>query len=201
MLVPTAFKSSGTSRLQLFAMLLSVFLTTASAVYTPPTVNGSMLFDRDTLLESQELLDPADVAWLFGYPGSGDTVTTSGQTGLSERSLNGTHSVEMKPRDVWSPMIADPKGSTVWVRGTSASVKWDTRDPPDQITNPIGRVVLGYLLDGENEHLDLDNPLAEGFDLEKGSVKFKVPYVEPGNEYIVVLFGDSGNRSPTFTIN
>ncbi|PSR73949.1 hypothetical protein PHLCEN_2v10236 [Hermanssonia centrifuga] len=52
----------------------------------------------------------------------------------------------------------------------SGLIARDTSNPPKQITNSKGKIVLGHLQDGTDEHLDL-------------------------------VFGDSGNRSPTFTIN
>jgi len=51
-----------------------------------------------------------------------------------------------------------------------------------------------------NEHLDIKHPLATDFDIRQGKVPITVPSVKQGNNYIVVLFGDSGNRSPTFRI-
>ncbi|KAI0654189.1 hypothetical protein C8Q70DRAFT_1029184, partial [Cubamyces menziesii] len=78
----------------------------------------------------------------------------------------------------------------------------DMSTRPRQVTNYEGRLVLGYLEDGDevNEHLDFDHPLAEGFNLTQGQIHVHVPYVDSANDYIVVLFGDSGNRSPRFTI-
>jgi hypothetical protein len=45
-----------------------------------------------------------------------------------------------------------------------------------------------------------DHPLAEGFDIRDGHRTIRVPDVPPRNNYIVVVMGDSGNRSPEFTI-
>ncbi|OCH85233.1 hypothetical protein OBBRIDRAFT_740243 [Obba rivulosa] len=77
----------------------------------------------------------------------------------------------------------------------------DTADVPRGGAAGAGRLVLGHVDDGSmNEHLDLDHPLAEDVDLTRGHVEIQVPSVTPGDDYIVVLFGDSGNRSPRFTI-
>jgi hypothetical protein len=64
-------------------------------------------------------------------------------------------------------------------------------------------VLLGHLNeDGSGgENLDVANPLAQGFKLAAGTVTFPVPKVTPNDNYIVVLFGDSGNASPKFTIS
>jgi hypothetical protein len=49
-------------------------------------------------------------------------------------------------------------------------------------------------------NLQMDSPLAEGFRLRAGKQEITVPSVPQRNDYIVVLMGDSGNQSPTFTI-
>jgi len=48
--------------------------------------------------------------------------------------------------------------------------------------------------------LDYENPLALGFDILDGTVRIQVPEVKPGNDYTIVVFGDSGNHGKTFTI-
>ncbi|OBZ78627.1 hypothetical protein A0H81_00785 [Grifola frondosa] len=105
-------------------------------------------------------------------------------------------------RDVWAPKITEPNTATVWNIGSKVKVSWDVTHPPEHVTNYNGKLLLGYLdsSDDSNENLDYKNPLAEGFNLTKGHVVVKVPNVSPSNDYIVVLMGDSGNRSPTFTI-
>jgi hypothetical protein len=87
----------------------------------------------------------------------------------------------------------------------------DTSNRPSQVTNPKGTLLLGHLNDdgsgGENldvgqliffsntgsifayhttRHLYLDHPLADGFQLDAGSVPVTVPSVDPKNNYIVV---------------
>ncbi|KAI8990706.1 hypothetical protein BD414DRAFT_413525 [Trametes punicea] len=106
------------------------------------------------------------------------------------------------PREVWSPPIIEPDADTVWTVGSTVRIVWDTSNPPRQVTNYEGKAVLGYLTDEDetNEHLEFDPPLAEGFNLTDGHVRIQVPDVSASNEYIVVLFGDSGNHSPKFTI-
>ncbi|KAF7985608.1 hypothetical protein HWV62_3919 [Athelia sp. TMB] len=63
------------------------------------------------------------------------------------------------------------------------------------ITNTKGVVVLAK--DGIE---DVDHPLASGFNILDGHVVIKVPKVSTGSKYALVLFGDSGNYSPKFTI-
>ncbi|EKM52112.1 uncharacterized protein PHACADRAFT_262590 [Phanerochaete carnosa HHB-10118-sp] len=113
----------------------------------------------------------------------------------------GNSSSTLMSRDVWSPKIISPTAKSVWVAGTTTTVTWDTRNQPADITNTEGKIFLGHVEDGTDEHLDVDHPLAQGFDLREGKVQVEVPNVTPGNDYIVVLMGDSGNKSPTFTIN
>ncbi|KAI0830543.1 hypothetical protein BC628DRAFT_1313000 [Trametes gibbosa] len=110
--------------------------------------------------------------------------------------------VYILPRDVWSPPIIEPDASTVWTVGSMVKVSWDTSTRPEHVTSWVGKLVLGFTDDNEdtNEHLDLNDPLADGFNLTQGHVMVRVPDVTASNEYIVVLFGDSGNKSPQFTI-
>ncbi|PPQ79853.1 hypothetical protein CVT24_003497 [Panaeolus cyanescens] len=107
----------------------------------------------------------------------------------------------MISRDVITPKIIQPDASAVWSVGSVQVVSWDTSDlPPDsEITNPIGKVVLGYDENG-SLNLDFDNPLVQGFNLRDGNVTLTVPDVVPRDDYLIVLYGNSGNTSPTFTI-
>ncbi|KAJ6585179.1 hypothetical protein B0H19DRAFT_1016228 [Mycena capillaripes] len=120
-----------------------------------------------------------------------------GQTPLSLKMP----SIPLSRRGVYSPPITKPDASTRWARGTEVTVTWSTSDIPQSITNSKGRLLLGYLKAGSsNEHLDLDHPLAEGFDIRDGHRTVQVPDVTPRHTYVLVLMGDSGNRSPEFTI-
>ncbi|PSR72114.1 hypothetical protein PHLCEN_2v12029 [Hermanssonia centrifuga] len=97
--------------------------------------------------------------------------------------------------DVWSPRITSPDAETVWKAGTLQQVTWDTSNPPKQISNPIGMIVLP-----KAGVLDSDHPLATDVPLTAGSWSVTVPGVAAGDDYTVVLFGDSGNASPEFSI-
>ncbi|KAJ7781763.1 hypothetical protein DFH07DRAFT_728634 [Mycena maculata] len=104
-------------------------------------------------------------------------------------------------RGVYSPPIVKPDSSTKWARGAEVDVTWSTSNAPASITNRNGTILLGHLEPGSpGEHLDLDNPLATGFDILDGHHTVTVPNVPSGTNYIIVLMGDSGNRSPEFTI-
>ncbi|KAJ7643989.1 hypothetical protein FB45DRAFT_1020793 [Roridomyces roridus] len=108
----------------------------------------------------------------------------------------------LSPRDVYAPPITSPDSSTRWTRGTQVQVTWSTANAPKSVSNQKGKILLGHFESGSpGEHLDLDHPLAEGFDIMDGHHTVTVPQVSPGSQYIVVLMGDSGNRSPEFTID
>ncbi|KAF5369117.1 hypothetical protein D9615_010420 [Tricholomella constricta] len=112
------------------------------------------------------------------------------------------HAIPLSTRDVFSPHITSPDENTIWPVGTKQMVTWETKDiPPDsQLTNPNGKVVLGHLGPTGGLNLQLDNPLAQNFKLRVGKVEITVPSVAPRDDYIIVLFGDSGNASPAFII-
>ncbi|KAF8275168.1 hypothetical protein EI94DRAFT_1560584, partial [Lactarius quietus] len=100
-------------------------------------------------------------------------------------------------RDVYVPRVTYPSTGCIWKIGTSYNVTWDNSNPPQEITNPDGVI---YLRKGD---LITDSAwaiLASDFKVVKGHVTVKVPKVQPGNDYSLVLIGDSGNFSPQFTI-
>jgi len=99
-------------------------------------------------------------------------------------------------RDVWVPPIITPAASTVWKAGGTYEVTWDTSTKPAQVTNPKGQVVLS-----KAGRLDIDHPLASGFELKDGKVSVTIPAnTAPADDYAIVLFGDSGNASPKLSI-
>ncbi|KAF8119176.1 hypothetical protein EV363DRAFT_1529674 [Boletus edulis] len=98
-------------------------------------------------------------------------------------------------RDVWVPQIICPNASTVWTAAENYTVVWDISSKPAQVTNPKGMVYLR--INGATQ----STPLAQGFPLDAGHVNVTVPAdTQPSDQWILVLFGDSGNWSPTFTI-
>ncbi|KAF9267295.1 hypothetical protein L218DRAFT_803766, partial [Marasmius fiardii PR-910] len=110
-----------------------------------------------------------------------------------------THASPLLPRIVFNPNITVPNANTVWEVGTTQTVKWDITGLPDETLT--GMVVLGHLEGNDpNEHLMLNPPLAQGFLLKDGQVDVTIPGVASRSDYIVVVFGDSGNASPKFTI-
>ncbi|KAF5336132.1 hypothetical protein D9611_006317 [Ephemerocybe angulata] len=100
-------------------------------------------------------------------------------------------------RDVYVPPILTPVKGTVWKKGSAQTVTWDASSPPAQITNPKGRIVLRSV---EEERLILDKPLAENFDILDGQRSVTTPTDLPAGQYQIVLFGNSGNWGPVFSI-
>ncbi|KZT11949.1 uncharacterized protein LAESUDRAFT_733847 [Laetiporus sulphureus 93-53] len=100
---------------------------------------------------------------------------------------------------VISPDITSPTLLTVWTVGSTQTITWDVSKVPQTGANATGLVLLGYSED-KSENLDIQSPLATQFLIGDGQVDITVPNVTTRNDYIVVLFGDSGNASPTFTI-
>ncbi|KAJ7103865.1 hypothetical protein C8R44DRAFT_715949 [Mycena epipterygia] len=101
----------------------------------------------------------------------------------------------IETRDVFTPPVTYPHAGTVWYVGQTHNVTWDTSDHPVNITNKIGRIML------RKDGLTTPVILQENFSILLGRIEVKVPWVEDGNDYQLVLFGDSGNFSPLFTIN
>ncbi|CDO72631.1 hypothetical protein BN946_scf184985.g50 [Trametes cinnabarina] len=101
---------------------------------------------------------------------------------------------EMEKRDVFVPPVTYPHAGTVWYKGQRHNVTWDTTNHPVNITNKLGRIML--------RKGDITTPLilAKDFDILLGRIEVTVPWVIPDSDYSVVLFGDSGNFSPEFTI-
>ncbi|KAI0826906.1 hypothetical protein BC628DRAFT_1338730 [Trametes gibbosa] len=99
-------------------------------------------------------------------------------------------------RDVFVPPVTYPHAGTVWKVGQHHNVTWDTTNAPVNITNKLGKVVLA-----KGGRLDYEHPLIKDFDILKGRIEVQVPDVTPGDDYTIVLFGDSGNNSHNFTIS
>ncbi|KAF8817204.1 hypothetical protein BYT27DRAFT_7127050 [Phlegmacium glaucopus] len=106
-----------------------------------------------------------------------------------------TAPIELEKRDVFVPPVLTPDSTSVWKCGSTQTVTWDVSNPPKQITNTKGQIIL--VKDGM---LDFDHPLAKGFDILLGKYTVHVPIVTPG-EYQILVFGDSGNTGEIFEID
>ncbi|KAH9851531.1 hypothetical protein C2E23DRAFT_924333 [Lenzites betulinus] len=104
-------------------------------------------------------------------------------------------------RDAVSPPITNPTAQTVWKTGEVQTVTWDVSAlngaPP---SNPLASILLGTLTSDGNEHLMVDSPLVTNVPIIGGNATLTVPTVPSGKNYIVCLFGSSGDISPLFTI-
>ncbi|KIY43579.1 hypothetical protein FISHEDRAFT_53299 [Fistulina hepatica ATCC 64428] len=105
-----------------------------------------------------------------------------------------TRAVPVAVRDVFVPPVEYPTNGTIWYSFQTQNVTWDTSNAPAQITNPVGRIML------RKDGLTTPLILANGFDILQGWAEVTVPYVLNGDDYEVVLFGDSGNFGGPFTI-
>ncbi|KAH9898514.1 hypothetical protein C8Q73DRAFT_685088 [Cubamyces lactineus] len=109
--------------------------------------------------------------------------------------------VQLTTRDDVMPPITNPTAQTVWRVGETQTVTWDVAAlngaPP---SNPTAKIILGTLTPDGDEHLMLESPLASDFPILGGNVSLTVPSVPDGNNYIVCLFGSTGDISPMFTI-
>ncbi|KAF7966748.1 hypothetical protein HWV62_37229 [Athelia sp. TMB] len=113
---------------------------------------------------------------------------------LSALSLASAAPLSLDSRDVYTPPVTYPHSGTVWKVGERHNVTWNTSNPPQQITNKIGQILL------RNGHSTASNTLASGFSILEGRQEITVPKVPAGSDYHIVLFGDSGDWSDIFTI-
>ncbi|KAK0481189.1 hypothetical protein EDD18DRAFT_1312217 [Armillaria luteobubalina] len=102
--------------------------------------------------------------------------------------------VNLDKRDVFVPPILYPHSGTVWTINQHHNVTWDTSHAPVNITNSRGIIML------RKDNIATPLILAEGFDILLGRFEITVPWVVQGDDYSLVLFGDSGNWSENFTI-
>ncbi|KAI0351569.1 hypothetical protein OH77DRAFT_1411030 [Trametes cingulata] len=101
---------------------------------------------------------------------------------------------ELDKRVVFTPPVLYPHSGTVWTVGQRHNVTWDVSDPPVNITNKVGRIML------RKGGIMTPLILAANFDILLGRIEVTVPWVTPDDDYGVVLFGDSGDVSQEFTI-
>jgi hypothetical protein len=113
---------------------------------------------------------------------------------LSTVGVSAAPAAELDTRDVFVPPVTYPHAGTVWTVGQHHNVTWDTSGRPVNITNSIGRIMLNK--GGIASPLILN----DNFSILLGRIEVTVPWVLPGSDYQLVLFGDSGNFSPKFTI-
>jgi len=101
---------------------------------------------------------------------------------------------------VVTPAITQPSPGTTWLVGTTQNIMWDTSNIPPSGKNNHGVILLGFNNGTGSENLNISHPLASNFLLTNGIQNVTVPNVPAKTTYFVVLIGDSGNKSPQFTI-
>ncbi|KAK0216626.1 hypothetical protein EDD85DRAFT_743705, partial [Armillaria nabsnona] len=101
-------------------------------------------------------------------------------------------------RDIFTPPITSPSTGTVWTVKTIQNVTWDTSNPPSPITDRNRSSIMLVKSGGQLPGKSL--VLVDQFDILLGSIEVQVPWVIEGDDYALVLFGNSGNRGGSFTI-
>ncbi|KAI0656573.1 hypothetical protein C8Q70DRAFT_1010140 [Cubamyces menziesii] len=101
---------------------------------------------------------------------------------------------DMEKRDVWDPQLLYPHAGTIWYKGQTHNVTWDNSNPPSDLTDPVGLILL------KAGSTATPLILADGFNILDGRVEVTVPWVLEADDYSLVLFGDSSNVGPQFTI-
>ncbi|KAJ6517514.1 hypothetical protein C8R47DRAFT_1087494 [Mycena vitilis] len=113
---------------------------------------------------------------------------------LSAAALTVVQAKPLMSRNIFDPPVLTPTAGEVWTVGSQQNVTWDISDPPANITNTVGTIILRKA--GVTTPLILGN----GFDILDGAFEVTVPDVLEGTDYSIILLGDSGNVSPAFTI-
>ncbi|TFK37253.1 hypothetical protein BDQ12DRAFT_685562 [Crucibulum laeve] len=102
---------------------------------------------------------------------------------------------QQSTNDVFVPPVLTPTAGTIWKVGTQQTVTWDVSNPPVHITNAIGEILMS------KGGVTIPNlTIASNFSILLGTINVQVPNLAAGNDYRVILFGDSGNTSPAFSI-
>ncbi|KAF8524976.1 hypothetical protein JB92DRAFT_2702652 [Gautieria morchelliformis] len=110
---------------------------------------------------------------------------------------------QLNLRTVYDLPITAPRAGDTFTAGGTTSVAWHTAVlPASGSPSHNGTLVLGFVQSADfSEYLDTEHPLASGFSLQAGAQSVTFPEDLPSrDDYIIVLFGDSGNISPRFII-
>lgn len=109
--------------------------------------------------------------------------------------------VELEKRIVYNPHITSPTSNTVWTAGKTVQVTWDASDLPQEAENYTGNIKLGFLPANGEGGYNLKWQLAQGFLIRDEEATITLPAdLQSRNDYIIVVMGDSGNKSQKFTI-
>ncbi|KAL4243041.1 hypothetical protein ABKN59_010919 [Abortiporus biennis] len=114
-----------------------------------------------------------------------------------------TPTTSLNEKDVFVPPVTAPVEGAVWKSvlcipyqsvADRSPISRDTSSAPVNITNSVGFILL------RSNGITTPVLLADNFSILQGQVEVTVPSVLTRDDYSIVLFGDSGNFSPDFTI-
>jgi len=111
--------------------------------------------------------------------------------------------VEMEKRIVYNPPVTAPVSKQVWYAGREEVVKWkvDQDKIPAAANNFKVTIKLGYLPKNGEGGYNLKWTLAKDIAITDEEAEVTLPSdLETRHDYIIVVMGDSGNRSKKFTI-
>ncbi|PIL28293.1 hypothetical protein GSI_09581 [Ganoderma sinense ZZ0214-1] len=95
---------------------------------------------------------------------------------------------------IFNPPVTYPTAGTVWTVGQNLNVTWDLSNAPQNVTDTEGLILL------RKSGVTTPLILQHNFSIFDGAVTIAVPLVVEGDDYSIILMGDSGNVSPDFTI-
>ena len=111
--------------------------------------------------------------------------------------------VEMEKRIVYNPPVTTPASKQVWYAGREEVVKWqvDQDKIPAEANNFKVTIKLGYIPKNGEGGYNLKWTLAKGINITDEEAEVTLPSdLQTRDDYIIVVMGDSGNRSMKFTI-
>lgn len=111
--------------------------------------------------------------------------------------------VELAKRIVYNPPVTNPVAKQVWHAGREETVKWtvDQEKIPATANNFKVTIKLGYLPKNGEGGYNLKWTLAKNIPITEEEAEVTLPKdLQTRDDYIIVVMGDSGNRSKKFTI-
>jgi hypothetical protein len=119
-----------------------------------------------------------------------------------ERSPADPEQVELEKRIVYNPPVTHPTANTIWYAGRKETVTWtvDQDQIPANAKNYEAVIKLGYVPKSGAGGYNLKWTLAK-VPITDEEADITLPAdLEPRRDYIIVVMGDSGNRSKKFQI-
>ncbi|PWN37905.1 uncharacterized protein FA14DRAFT_105385, partial [Meira miltonrushii] len=110
---------------------------------------------------------------------------------------------EMEKRIVYNPPVTAPASKAVWYAGREETVRWtvDQSKIPASANDYKVEIKLGYLPKDGDGGYNLKWTLAKDVAITDEEAEVTLPSdLKTRHDYIIVVMGDSGNRSKKFTI-